>query len=259
PTSVGRRRSCWTPARRSSPGVRPTSSTAWRGRSSSTWATSSTTTPSTPCSATISGCCSWSRWTARGRPGSRRSRCASTTPAPAWPRAPTTGGSPGASARRASPSGRASPPKAAAWSSRPRPRGGLLVLEGVAERPVLVHEGLGPVRGEVGLGAVHVGEAVLLVQAPRRQGAPGLRYDVGVGGQCGDGPPEVGGRLGVGEVRILGDGVPPVLLGDAEVVEDRLRAQETRRDGHGGDPVRLQLGGLREGQADHRGLRDVVE
>ncbi len=63
----------------------------------------------------------------------------------------------------------------------------------------------------------------------------------------------------MGEVRVLGGAVTPVGLGDAEVLQQRLRAQEPRRQGDGRDAVRPQLGRLRDGQPDHRRLRHVVE
>ncbi len=63
----------------------------------------------------------------------------------------------------------------------------------------------------------------------------------------------------MGEVGILACGVAPVVLADAEVVEHRLRAQESRRHGERGDPAAAQLAGHGEGEPDHRDLHQVVE
>lgn len=60
-------------------------------------------------------------------------------------------------------------------------------------------------------------------------------------------------------MRVAGRALAPVGLGHSEAFQHGLRAQEPGRDGHGRDAVRPELSRLGDGEADNRGLRQVVE
>ena len=89
--------------------------------------------------------------------------------------------------------------------------------------PNVAQEEAAPIRPA----SVNVREAVLLRQSPARKQPAALLRDIGVGGQRRHGSADVAGRLRLDEVRILLDGIPPVRLGDAEVVEYPARNAET--------------------------------
>ncbi len=88
---------------------------------------------------------------------------------------------------------------------------------------------------------------------------PCLAPDVRIGGQGDDRAADQGRGLGLGEIGILGDGGAPVVLAHAEVLQHRLRAQETGRDGQRGDVRADQLHGHAVGQARQGRLDQVVE
>src|SRR4029453_18613570 len=90
-----------------------------------------------------------------------------------------------------------------------------------------------PVRVDVApavrLGAVGIGDAVLLRQVVQREGAAGVPVRVGLAGGARDASPYVRGGLTYGEPGSLRQRVAPGLFGDAEVVEHLLRAKPARR------------------------------
>ena len=111
----------------------------------------------------------------------------------------------------------------------------------------------------VGGGAVGVGEAVASREFPAGGCRAGIGHLAGVGGETGDGSPDVARGFGGGEVGVLGDGVALGVGGYAEAVEHGFGPKESRCQGDCRDPAGLELGGLGEGEADHRCLGEVVE
>src|SRR6202034_3103279 len=110
----------------------------------------------------------------------------------------------------------------------------------------------------VGAGAVGVGEGVGGGQVVAGQDLPCVPGLVAVDGEGGDALGDVGGRLGYAEVRHVLHRVAPVLLGDAEPFQHRLRAEPAGGDRERGALRTGQFGGQADGDPLDRGLDQVV-
>ena len=107
--------------------------------------------------------------------------------------------------------------------------------------------------------AVDVSDSIVARELPTGQRSTAVAPDVRVGGEGSDSPADEERSLGVREVRVLLDGVTPVVLADPEVVEDGLGPQEPRRQGQRGHGVIGELDRHGVGQTDGRHLAEVVE
>lgn len=112
---------------------------------------------------------------------------------------------------------------------------------------------------KVGQAAVDVGKTVFSTEIRSEVDEAGFHPHCRIGGECGDGAADQLRAFRFREERILGDGVPPVFLADAEMFEHRLGSQKARRKRERRNARPGQLHRHAIGEARQRRLDEVVE